>query len=146
MRKLTTLLVTLLLCVGMNATVPTSGDYTYQEDKQFRSIEQLTGQTFVPREYIAERGGAIDLEAGQIKIYIGHDFIAFKGVENLNQFGVVAKTKIRTGYELKLADRRGTDFAKMEVLTDKQGHVHTLNYYSQKYGVYTFYLPKMVLL
>ena len=81
MRKLTTLLLTLLLYVGLNATVPTSGDYTYQQDKQFRSIEQLTGQTFVPIEYIADRGGAIDLEAGQIKIYVGHDFVAFKGVE-----------------------------------------------------------------
>ena len=142
MRKLTTLLLTLLLYVGLNATVPTSGDYTYQQDKQFRSIEQLTGQTFVPIEYIADRGGAIDLEAGQIKIYVGHDFVAFKGVENLQQFGVVAKRKMREGYELKLADRRGTDFAKMQILTDRKGHVHTLNYYSQKYGVYTFYLPK----
>lgn len=142
MRKLTTLFITLLLCVGMNATVPTSGDYTYQQDKQFRSVEQLTGQTFVPGEYIAERGGAVDLEAGEIKIYVGQDFVAFKGVENLNNFGIIAKRKIREGYELKLADRRGTDFAKMQILTDKKGHVHTLNYYSQKYGIYTFYLPK----
>ena len=142
MRKLTTLLVTLLLCVSMNATVPTSGDYTYQTDKQFRSIEQLTGQTFVPMEYMAERGGAIDLDAGEIQIHVGGDFIGFKGVEGLGQFGIVAKQKIREGYELKLVDRRGTDFANMQVLTDKKGHVHTLNYYSQKYGLYAFYLPK----
>lgn len=142
MKNIFIFLFVALVSVGAYATTPSTGDYTYQRDKQFNNLNQLTGQTFVPKEYVEGRGGKKRVAPGSVMVHFGADMVGFKGVDGLKTFGVIAKTKIRKGFEYKLVDRRGSDFSKIQVLTDKYNYIHTINFYSKKYGAFTFYLPQ----
>ncbi|MBK8474008.1 MAG: hypothetical protein IPL33_18575 [Sphingobacteriales bacterium] len=101
------IIYTLLLVQGVvfaNSN-PNDGDYTYRKDLKVSNVYQLTNRVFVPQE-IVESKTTTQVEAGKVRILIGSDMVAFKGVPNLSAFGIVSKLKTPYGYELKLVDNR----------------------------------------
>jgi len=137
------IIYTLLLVQGVvfaNSN-PNDGDYTYQKDLKVSNVYQLTNRVFVPQE-IVESKTTTHVEAGKVRILIGSDMVAFKGVPNLSAFGIVSKLKTPYGYELKLVDNRGTDMSTLAVETDAGNYVETLYFESKRYGDFEFRLPQ----
>ena len=133
-----------LLLVSSLAFANTSSyeDYTYQTDKSFTTIENLVGKTFVPNAYMEGVGNKAIVEAGDVKVHIGADFVAFDGVDGLHYFNVTDKKPSYDGYSFNLVDLRGSNLSEFTVVTDPAYQVQLLHLNSRKYGEHTFFLPQ----
>lgn len=142
MKKFTALLL-VLCCSALWANQPFSEDYTYQKDRPFPAMEQLTGYTFVPQAYIEGISAKTTVEAGDIQIHFADHMVFFKGIKGLYNFNIMAKKQTKSGYQFDLVNRRGSSsgFAKLKVILDEEQYAKAIYIYAHSYGEYTFFLP-----
>lgn len=136
------LLICLLSGIQLSFAASGFGDYTYQDDRKFTQIEQLSGQIIVPSSYAEGMSTEEAVAAGAVKIKIASNIIEFEGVEGLKTFNIVAKNAVLNGYEYQLVDNRGSDFSKLKFVTSNERHLKFVHFLSSRYGQYTFFLPR----
>ncbi len=141
MNKIITLLLFVVSAALFANTPRSSSDYTYRRDLKVSNIYQLTNQTIVPQE-VVEGVNSTSVDAGEVRILVGSDMVAFKGIDGLTAFGIISKTKTAYGFELKLIDSRGTDFSKLAIETDGDNYIENLYFESKRYGDFQFKLPQ----
>lgn len=141
MNKFASLLFFLLNTLLYATPHPNNSDYTYRRDLKVANVYQLTNQVFVPQE-VVEGVNVQAVDAGKVRILVGSDMVAFKGVDGLTAFGIISKIRTGYGYELKLVDSRGSDFSKLAIEIDTENYVESLFFESKRYGDFEFRLPQ----
>ena len=117
--------------------------YTYQTDRKYTRIDQLKGHVFHPSQYMFDLGSKVNVEPGQVKVYITGRDVTIKGIEeDIPMFKIIAAKKGKNSFNFDLTDPRGSDKGRMKVILNKHQYVQVIYFSSGKYGEVTFFIPQ----
>jgi len=116
--------------------------YTYASDKQFNTVNDLTGYTFVPNEVEEGEYGIDFIDEGDVAIHFYDNRILFKGVEGYKSLNILSKNPFKLGYEIDWMDAKNPALnGKLRIIIDEEKFAQLVYINSKTTPEYTFFLP-----